>query len=204
VPGRSWLRLAAVVGGCTLLLLAVIVAFNLGRGRTPLGSVPDDERPSNNPTAQQAPAATLLTGLTATDLDPQGDPPDEYPELAPLVVDGDPATTWRTETYLQNFGPAGLKTGAGLVLDLDGSQQVSSVDLSLVGAPTSVSIYVTDKPPAGVKGLEPAATTVVEGERARITLDQPATGRYLVVWLTSLPTVEGGYRAEVAEVAVRG
>ena len=65
--------------------------------------------------------ATPLTGLTATDFDPQGDPPEENPELAPLAVDGDPATSWRTATYLQNFGPGGLKTGVGLVLDLGGA-----------------------------------------------------------------------------------
>ena len=136
VPGRNWLRLAGVVGACTLLLLAIIVAFNLGRGRSPLGNLPEAEPPGARPSqTTSSDAAAPLTGLTATDLDPQGDPPEEYPELAPLVVDGDPETSWRTETYLQNFGPGGLKTGAGLILDLGGEQQVSAVDLTMVGAP---------------------------------------------------------------------
>ncbi len=126
VPGRSWLRLAGVVGACTLLLLAIIVAFNLGRGRSPLGSLPEAEQSQSTPSGTtSSEAAAPLTGLTATDLDPQGDPPEENPDLAPLVVDGDPATSWRTETYLQNFGPGGLKTGAGLTLDLGGEKQVS-------------------------------------------------------------------------------
>jgi len=204
VPGRSWLRLAAIVGLCTLLLLAVIVAYNLGRGRTPLGSVPDDDPAPTTPAAQPSTSATPLAGLTADDLDPQGDPPEENPDLAPLVVDGDATTSWRTQTYDQNFGPGGLKSGAGLTLDLQGRQTVEAVDLTLVGAPTDVSIYLTDKPPTDVRGLQPVASETVDGDRARITLDQPAPGRFLVVWLTSLPTVEGGFRGEVAEVVVRG
>jgi hypothetical protein len=137
VPGRSWLRLAALLAVCLLLLVAVVVAYNLGRGRTPLGAVPeDDTSTSASPTATASP--TPITGLKASDLDPQGDPPfDENPELTGLAVDGDPGTAWRTNTYLQNFGPGGLKTGLGLVIDLGARHEVASVDLTFVGAPTS-------------------------------------------------------------------
>jgi hypothetical protein len=37
-----------------------------------------------------------------------------------------------------------------------------------------------------------------------VTLDEPVAGRYVVVWLTSLPQVDGGFRGEVAEVSVLG
>jgi hypothetical protein len=37
-----------------------------------------------------------------------------------------------------------------------------------------------------------------------MTLDQPATGRYVTVWLTSLPQVPDGFRGEVAEARVLG
>jgi len=205
VPGRSWLRLAGVVGACTLLLLAIIVAFNLGRGRSPLGDLPESEQAPSTPSGSTASeVAAPLTGLTATDIDPQGDPPEENPDLAPLVVDGDPETSWRTETYLQNFGPGGLKTGAGVTLDLGGVHQVSAVDLTLVGAPTGASVFVSNKAPTDVTGLKPVATETLDGPRGRITLAKPATGRFLVVWLTSIPTVDGGFRGEIAEVVVRG
>ena len=129
VPGRSWLRLAAVIAAAVLLLVAVVVAYNLGRGRTPLGAVPDG-RPDarrRRPASRRAPrSAGPITGVTATDFDPQGDPPAENPDLAPLAVDGDPATAWRTLAYKQNFGPGGLKTGVGLVLDLGAARDVSA------------------------------------------------------------------------------
>ena len=205
VPGRSWLRLAGAIAACLLLLVAIVVAYNLGRGRTPLGALPGDTgSPTPSSTPSSAAVAQVITGVTATDFDPQGDPPDENPDLAALAVDGDPDTSWRTMTYTQNFGPTGLKTGVGLVLDLGERRQVASVDLTFVGAPTAFSLYVTDQAPTGVKGLTPAGAGVADQTHARVTLETPASGRYLTVWLTSVPQVEAGFRGEIAEVTVRG
>lgn len=200
VPGRRWMRLAIVLAICAIVLVVTVVAVNLGRGRGPLGTV-DDE-----PSDPSSPSATALSPVEVTgvrDLDPQGGDGAENPELTPLVVDGDPSTTWRTATYRQQLGPAGLKTGVGLVLDLGSSQQVAEVALTLVGAPTEVAVYVTDTDPSAVRDLELGGADTLEA-RGKVTLDEPATGRYVVVWLTSLPAVDGGYRGEVGEVVVRG
>ena len=204
VPGRSWLRLAMGVGACILLLLAVVFAFNLGRGRTPLGDLPEDETTASQSSPSSSPSLAPLDGLVAADFDPQGDPPEENADLAPLVVDGDPSTAWRTVTYDQNLGPGGLKTGVGLTVDLGSAQEVAEVELTLIGAPTGVSLYLTDSVPTGVRDLT-AFEEGVAKQTQTITLDEPATGRYLVVWLTSLPELaEGGFRGEVAEIVVRG
>jgi hypothetical protein len=205
VPGRSWLRLAAAIAASLLLLVAIVVAYNVGRGRTPLGAVPsDDTSTTSTPTPSSSAPAQVISGIVADDFDPQADPPDENPELAELAVDGDPGTAWRTSTYTQNLGPGGLKTGVGLVLDLGERHDVASVDLTFVGTSTSFSLYVTDEAPTAVRDLTPAASDVASQERARVTLDTPASGRYLTVWLTSLPAVDGGFRGEIAEVSVRG
>jgi serine/threonine kinase PknH len=201
VPGRSWMRLAAAVAGACLLLIAIVFAFNLGRGRSPLGADPDPAADSTASTPSST--STPITGISAIDLDPQGDPPEENRQLAPLAVDGDPATAWRTVTYEQDLGPTGLKTGVGLRLDLGSSQEVSEVDLTLGGAPSDVSLYLSDDDPPGVAGQTPVATATAE-EQERVTLDGPATGRFLTIWFTSLPEAEGGFRGEVAEVVVRG
>ncbi len=200
VPGRSWLRLAGLVAAALLLLLALVVAYNVGRGKTPLGAEPDD--PTIAPTSQPGDEVAAVTGTTASDLDPQGDPPEEYPDLAPLAVDGDPATVWRTETYFDQFGPGGLKTGVGLYVDLGEDREVSQVDLTLVGAPTEVTYYLTDTEPTAVAGLTPLEQVTADRTSSTTTFDEPATGRYLVVWLTALPEVNGGFRGEIAEVVV--
>ena len=204
VPGRSSFRVAAILLAALVVLVAVTVAFNLGRGRTPLGTVPEEESPSA--TASAPAEVGPLDVASVSDLDPQGSDGGEYPELTGLVVDGDPATAWRTSTYKQDFGPGGLKDGVGLVLDLGEARSVAEVALRLVGSPTDLELYVVDEAPTGVpseQGLSPAATVSAAAEET-VVLDEPASGRYLVVWITSLPTVPDGFRSEVAEVVPRG
>jgi hypothetical protein len=203
VPGRSWFRLALILAVSLLLLVGVVIAYNLGRGKTLLGAEPEPDTPSSASTP--SPALSPIEGLTATDLDPQGDPPEEYPELAPLVVDGDDTTAWRTETYFDQLGPPpGLKTGVGVVVDLGSPQEISQIDLTTVGGPADITYFLSDEEPTAVAGLDPLETTTTEQGRTRTRLDEPATGQYLVVWFTSLPTVDGGFRGEIAEVVVSG
>jgi hypothetical protein len=106
--------------------------------------------------------------------------------------------------YLQQFGVGGLKSGVGLVLDLGVSHSVSEVDLTTVGSPTSVSVYVSATNPENLVGLTAAATAEVTSTHATVDLDQPQTGRYVVVWLTKLPAVAGGFRGGIAEAVVKG
>jgi hypothetical protein len=85
---------------------------------------------------------------------------------------------------------------------------VGSVQLTLVGAPTDLELYATapgvNDPPAELADARRVAGTTVDGTSGVIRLDPKVTTRYLVVWLTRLPAVQGGYRGEIAEVAVRG
>ena len=205
VPGRSSFRLALGIAAGVLLLLAVVVAFNLGRGKTVLGQEPDDGPDTARSTERTTKPAEPLSGLVAVDFDPQGQPAEENPEDAPLAVDGDLDTAWATSSYQDQLGPPpGLKTGVGLVIDLGDTRRVTEVNLALVGAPTGVSLYLTDEPPRGVVGLKSIAEETADGEQVAIKLDRPTEGRYLVVWLTSLPPSGDEFRGSVAEVVVRG
>ena len=206
VPGRSWLRLAALVALALMLLVAVAIAFNLGRGKTPLGTEPEPE-PTTSQTPTSSPTATepvAITGITADDFDPQGDPQEENPDDVANAVDGDPGTSWATSTYRQQLGPGGLKTGVGLLLDLGESRSVSQVDLAFEGDQTGVSLFVSDEAPTAVDGLTPVAD-VTAGPTEVVQLDEPATGRFVLVWLTALPpTGDGQFRGVVVDVAVKG
>jgi len=201
VPGRSWLRLGVVLALGLLLLVAIVIAFNLGRGRTPLGEEREDE-----PSVAATPTPPApIGGVDAVDFDPFGDADGENPEAVSNVVDASPATTWSTVTYFDQLGPPpGLKTGVGLLLDLGAPHTVNAVDLTLVGAPTDASVFVYETAPTAAPTGTPAAAVTAQEGRTALRLDEPAEGRFVVVWFTSLPAVEGGYRAEVAEVVVRG
>ena len=201
VPGRSWFRLAILIALSLLLLVAVVIAYNIGRGKTPLGAEPEQEPTSDAAEPTNQPLAPI-EGTSARDFDPQGDTPEENPELAPLAVDGDPATAWRTSTYFDQFGPAGLKTGVGMVIDLGESQEVAQIDLTTLASPLDVTYFLSDSDPTAVAGLDPIGEGTVEQDRLRTRLDEPATGRYLVVWITSLAPLGEDFRAEIAEVVV--
>jgi serine/threonine protein kinase len=200
VPGRSWIRLAMIVGACLLVGVAAVAAYQLGLKPPTPGS-------SDEPTATPSPTVvepTPFEGLVADDFDPQGgDGGVENSESVPNVVDGDTATSWSTSTYLQNFGPAGLKTGVGLVVDLGSTQAVRRVLVSTEGGQTSLAAYVTSEPPTGIAGLTPIGTAS-GAEELTIDLDEAVSGRYVTVWLTLLPPVEGGFRGTVTEVQVLG
>ena len=199
VPGRSWFRLAMVLALGVLVLVAAVAAYHLGSGGA------DEE--ADDPTATTSSTVstpTPLTGITAVDFDPQGsEPREEYPELVPLALDGDPATSWHTSTYRQNFGPTGLKDGVGLVLDLGATKGVREVDIATLGGPTALSIYVTGTSPTGIAGLTPVGTAAGNGGLT-VTLDEAVSGRFVTVWLTSVPPVEGEFRGTIADVVVKG
>lgn len=203
-PGRRWLLLAGSVVVVVLLVVAVVVGFGLDTGR-------DDARsePGSPETTDSAPAP-VLRGLQAVALDPQGDDGDENNVDAPLAVDGDRATTWSTQGYDEQLGPNGLKTGVGLTVDLGSVREIDRVVLHLERAPSTVELFVSDAAPDSVEGLQPVAEGTATGER--LALEVPATdagsvtGRYLVVWFTSLPEdpSDGQFRGTLAEVTVRG
>lgn len=199
VPGRSWIRLAMIVAACLLVGVAAVAAYQLGLKPPTPGST-DDPTTSPSPTVVEP---TPFEGLSAADFDPQGSDGAENPESVPNVLDGDPATSWNTSTYRQNFGPAGLKTGVGLVLDLGSTQAVRQVLVSTAGGQTSLAAYVTSEPPTGIAGLTPIGTASGAGDLA-VELDEAVSGRYVTVWLTLLPPVDGGFRGTITEVQVLG
>jgi hypothetical protein len=206
VPGRRALRLAALIALVLLAIVALAVAFNLSRGRTPLGGQQDPD-PSQNATIGAPPSASAgadlrpAPDLVAQDFDPEGDPPEENPDDAPNAVDGDPDTSWSTSTYQQQLGPGGLKSGVGLLVDLGSSREVGMLEVDLEGEGTAFTAYLTDEVPEGVGDL--TAADQDELPDGSVALTGATTGRYLVLWLTALPpTDDGRFRGEVVDLRV--
>ncbi len=200
VPGRRWFWLAMLVALGVLVLVSSVAAYQL------LGVGTGDDTDDPGATAEPSTAAdpTPFTELTAVDFDPQGaEPREENPDLVSLALDGDPATAWQTSTYKQDFGPTGLKDGVGLLVDLGSTLSVREIEVATLGGPTSVSAYVTGKAPAGVAELTPIGTQAGNGVLTFV-LDEAVSGRFVTVWLTSIPPIEGEFRGAIAEVVVKG
>jgi serine/threonine-protein kinase len=137
-------------------------------------------------------ATVQLHGLAG--YDPQGDRV-EHNELAALATDGDPSTSWTTETYnSQDFG--GLKDGVGLVLDAGSPVKLSSLTVQtptpgftaeIQSGDSSTGGFTVDSSPQSVNGT---TTFRLDGK----------TAKYYVVWITQLPP---GGAAEISEVTAR-
>ncbi|UDY23573.1 protein kinase family protein [Nocardioides sp. Kera G14] len=195
--GGAWLRVALGVGVLALLLVAGVLAYALARPDSSPNASPSEDA-SATPTT-----ATVIKGVSALDFDPESKPPTENRDLAPLAVDGNPGTSWRSVTYYQQLGPNGIKTGVGMVLDLHGSHTVTGLDLTFVAPGTTVAVYVTKSAPTSVEGLEPAQS-LTAGTHEKLTLVKPETGGFVTLWFTALPQVSGGFRVELAEASVLG
>jgi len=201
-PGSPipWLRLAGLASAVLALLVAVIFAFNLGRGG---GSEPESggETPST-----ESPSATVLQVAAVDDFDPFGGPDGENPDSVGNTTDGRPGTTWRTSTYRDGPDLTVYKPGVGVLVDLGEERPVSEVSLNLVGEPSTVRLLAAPAgaaAPTTINGLDEVAVAQKAGKNAALTPDSPVNTRYLVVWFTGLPQVSGGYRGEVAEIVVR-
>src|SRR5262245_11161564 len=85
-------------------------------------------------TTKKAPVSPRIRLSAVGAYDPEGDG-HENDDLAPLAVDGDRTTFWKTERY-HSFG----KTGVGLVLDARRARPIARVIVSTDTAGSSAEI----------------------------------------------------------------
>jgi hypothetical protein len=200
--GRGWLRMGIVVVVLVLVVVAMVVAFN--RGRRDAASPGDASNPSPSGSATPASRPIAISGVS--DFDPLGDKT-ENPDTVSHVDDGDPTTTWQTSTYYHNPALGGLKPGVGVLLDLGRVRDPRSVTLRLKGQPTALKVYAAPadatRAPTALDQLQRVGGSDRAPERTTIDLGKDTRTRYLLVWLTRLPSVPGGYRGEIAEISVR-
>jgi hypothetical protein len=161
---------------------------------------------TSTPTGTGAPTGQKIKVKQVTSFDPEGDGEENDADV-PLVVDGQKATVWITNYYNDPFGPAGLKDGVGLVLDLGSKHDISAVRVVTVGGGTDLRVGFADQP-----GTELADFTMIK--RTARDVDGPATvvprtddphsARYVLIWLTKLPLDGSVYRGRIAEISVYG
>ena len=198
-PGafRSWMLvplLAVLLAGIAIAIGLVVGKLQLGG---PLGIETKKATPGPGDTSGVASAYDLPTPVP---FDPFGDG-QEHNSDAGLVVDGNPATYWTTENYNEmNLAP---KPGVGLLFDLGQSSRVTGFELATPYPGYTFQIRVGDDPNQLANATGPAfriSTTDI-----RQSLAQPLTGRYVLLWITSVVRdVDRGNRAAVGEFKVFG
>jgi serine/threonine protein kinase len=209
--GRAVLRVAAVA---TVLLAALGLAglgLNMIRGLggdpltvTRVATSSTASAPAPTPTASTpGPAADqVLPIVSVADFDPYGGDKHENSSEAPLADDDNPATAWYTVHY--RAPDLSGKPGVGLLVDLGAPRPVDAVSLRLAGIGTNLSLLATDDPAAPVASFTTMAQVVGAGTSVTIRVPRPVTTRYLVVWLTGLPPIDGAYQGGIADIKVLG
>lgn len=211
--GRRALR---VVGRITLAAAALVLVAGVGLAGLRLA------QSSQSPwgvTAAEAPLEVLtevgdvasvddfaggvpgeIVPVAAVDFDPRGSDRAEMPELVPNAIDERSDTAWTTDTYYA--ADLDGKGGTGLMLDLGESQPVSAVRLELVGSGSSVSVLVAAEPSRKVSKWTPLASAEGIGTAIDLRAPRPVVGRYVLIWLTQLPLVDGVHQGGIRDVMV--
>ncbi len=140
-----------------------------------------------------------LVPVGASDFDPRGDG-EEMPELVPNAIDERSDTAWTTDTYYAS--DLGGKPGTGLMLDLGESSPVSAVRLELVGSGSSVSVLVAPEPYRKTSRWTRLAGAEGVGTAIDLRAPRPIVGRYVLIWFTQLPLVDGVYAGGLRDVIV--
>jgi eukaryotic-like serine/threonine-protein kinase len=140
-------------------------------------------------TAPKPPTSIKLVAVGPYD-PPPGDGTENDSQV-PNAVDGNRATFWSTEHYTHGF----FKPGVGIVLDAGKRRRLARVLVATDEVGSRAEIQLADVATGPYRVVSPdrplAGTTA-------FALKRGATGRYVLVWLTALPSSTGeGHITEV-------
>jgi Protein kinase domain len=186
----GWLGIPLVIAGAVAVAIAFAVLLRefdvVGpSAREPTGAIGSPVPPE------------VMRAAAVSVIDPFGDG-DELSSNAIYASDGNLETAWRSENYFD--GVLG-KPGVGVVLDLGRSRDVEGLLLSTPHPGFAFHAAVGDDPDTLIDAIGPQITAE---DRTRVPLE--GTGRYVLIWITSVVPTGDGNRAEIgeAEVVVAG
>jgi tRNA A-37 threonylcarbamoyl transferase component Bud32 len=197
-PERRLLTTRRVsVAGILLVLGGVAAALIIA------GTAGDPERRGGSGGGGPAPepGSVEVDIQGATDFDPDGDD-NEHPEVVELAVDGNPQTSWQTETYVNPvIADAAGKPGVGLIFEAGEEVEGDRLAVETVDSGWTAQVYAAaDGPPEDLAGWGPPVGEVADAETpVEIELSVPEPARYYLLWFTT--TSENG-RVEVSEVGL--
>jgi hypothetical protein len=197
----------------TIAVTVLAAGLGLAAWQTALTAFEGSDQPSGTPSPSAAaagqtspaaaPSGTLIRVRSAVDFDPEGNGEENHSQTG-RAIDGKQDTAWHTATYYDSADLNGTKSGVGLLLDLGSPQPVATVTLDLVGRGTDLQLRTATRVGRGPDDYRLAAEVEGAGSLVTLNLDPKSPARYVLVWLTSLPTeTDGRYRGGITEVTLR-
>ncbi|MFB8398814.1 protein kinase family protein [Streptomyces yangpuensis] len=171
----------------------------------------NNTKPGTDDSGEEKKEPTPLTITGAQEYAPDGKP--QNAEDVTKTYDGDPASYWRTKSYID--GPeVKIKDGLGIVYDLGSEQDVSAASIALkYGGPhTTLTLYATDakSPKGSVQSMTKIASVSSSETSLQLTAEKPVKTRYVLVWITAMPQAPAddfsgsGYKQAITDVKFSG
>jgi len=145
-----------------------------------------------------------LSPGAATAFDPSstGGDGSEHSEDAKLAIDANATgTAWPTETY--DSDDFGGKPGVGLALDAGKSVTVKSVEVRADGSGWDAEIRAApgeSSAPTDLSGWQVIGKGSDLGTKAKIGVDDPVASQHYLLWITKLPSGDGGFTIDISDV----
>ncbi|MCH9731443.1 MAG: murein biosynthesis protein MurJ, partial [Actinomycetia bacterium] len=202
---RRGLMIGLGVAAAVVIVAVIVLASVLGRIFGDVGDgLGGDELGLNAPSsAEGAAPGSVLKPVRATVFSPGGDA--DAPELAGLAIDGDPTTVWPTDTYSDAAPFPAFKNGVGLILQLSKPATIGSVTIDVNSTGTSVQIRSSPTATPSKLADTTALTkpTPLKPGTNTIEVDDASPTSNVLVWITTLGSVDGESRSDVAEITLR-
>jgi hypothetical protein len=199
---QRWKRVPLVAAGLILIAIGLIALGRILAGDVTVPVIPGPS--ASAPSSSTAPVTTTTAEpgspipvqiVAASTYDPYGEGGENDDSIG-LVIDGDPATTWRTERYRDPIEL--LKPGIGLTVALAGVPR--SIELLGLSPGVVFQILWAEARPQELTEWEPVASGRFEGAPLQIQLP-PRDGGNWLIWFTSLPgQTDGDYWTTVGEI----
>ena len=188
-----------------LVVALIVLATVLSRIFGDVGGSIDGDQLGLNPSTSADNAATgsVVKPTKATVFSPMGGA--DAPGLAGLAIDGDPSTMWPVDTYTDPTPFPNFKNGVGLMLDLPEPTKVGSVDVGVTSTGTKIQIRAAESSSPASLDDTTALTqpTAVQPGNNTIKVNASTPTSHLLVWISTLGTVDGKNRADITEITVR-
>ena len=206
-PGRRrGLLIGLGIGAVVVLVALGLLASMLSRIFDDVGGIDGDQlglNPTSTAPADNAGAGNVVKPVRATVFSPAGGA--DAPGLADKAIDGDEDTMWPTDTYSDPTPFPGFKNGVGLMLQLPEPTKIGTVDVGVTSTGTQIQIRAADSAsPASLDDTTALTdpTSVQPGENTiKVNSSEPTS--YVLVWISTLGTVDGKSRTDITEITVR-
>jgi putative peptidoglycan lipid II flippase len=209
---RKGLIIGVSVAAAIIIVALLVMASVLNRIFGDVGGgLNRDELGLNAPSASSegtqdnssAAAGSTVKPVRATVFSPEGEA--DSPGQAGLAIDGKPGTAWSTDTYSDPSPFPGFKNGVGLMLQLPQPTVIGSVTLNVTSTGTSVQIRsaqsATPSSLSDTTALTPP--TPLKPGANTISVSKASSTSYLLVWISTLGTVDGKSRTDISEVTLK-